>query len=35
MSLSNIEESDNENSFTKGDFLTKKIEEKDIIIATL
>eukprot|EP00347_Sterkiella_histriomuscorum_P019990 403339519 len=36
LSLSNIEESDHESSFTKQDFtLTRKIEEKDLIIANL
>lgn len=35
LSLSNIEESEHESSFTKGDFYSKKIEEKDVQIANL
>jgi len=30
--LSNIEESDHESSFNKGDYLSRKIEEKDMLI---
>jgi len=30
LSLSNIEESEHESSFTRGEFYSRKIEEKDV-----